>query len=190
MTSNQQSEAIERLEFAVRMHGNDTRSIAVSVNDLRELLALAKASPRQDDPMTNEELMPCPFCGCKEPQLMEGHRNHWRVECPRCGVRRAQFANGGAEEDKARAIRSWNTRLNTDDAVDELRERLRSLHNALTPSAETKAAYIGEFSFIREGMGADDNYVAERIDVPWTTIKEIMAAILGRAALSAMGKKS
>ena len=59
------------------------------------------------------ELLPCPFCG-SAPQLMGGHRNHWRVECPRCGVARAQFANGGVEEDKARAVRSWNTRKSDD----------------------------------------------------------------------------
>ena len=68
--------------------------------------------------------------------------------------------------------------------VEELEQRLRALHEALTPSAETKAAYIGEFSFtIEEG-----EYGSRIILVPWTTIKEIMAAIIGRAALSGEGR--
>lgn len=58
------------------------------------------------------------------------------------------------------------------------------LREALTPSAETKAAYSGEFHF--NTVSVDDNgddLVVERT-VPWTTVKEIMAAILNRAALS------
>lgn len=59
-------------------------------------------------------------------------------------------------------------------------ERLRE---ALTPSADTKAAYIGEFSFtVTLRAGNQEDY--RRIEVPWTTIKEIMAAISERAALS------
>ena len=57
---------------------------------------------------------------------------------------------------------------------------------ALTPSGDTKAAYIGEFSFpitLYLGDEEDTRYV----DVPWTTIKEIMAAIRTRA-LSAIEK--
>lgn len=61
-------------------------------------------------------------------------------------------------------------------------ERLRE---ALTPSAETKAAYIGEFQFSFASMGVDENdepYEYERtVTVPWTTIKDIMEAILERA---------
>jgi hypothetical protein len=51
----------------------------------------------------------------------------------------------------------------------------RKLREALTPSAETKAAYIGEFKFT--AYEADEAFVT----VPWTTIKEIMAAIMKRA---------
>jgi hypothetical protein len=58
-----------------------------------------------------------------------------------------------------------------------MEERYRK---ALTPSAETKAEYIGEFSF-RVPLG-EDGYIEPA--VPWTTIKEIMAAIRARAELS------
>lgn len=61
------------------------------------------------------------------------------------------------------------------------RDRMRE---ALAPSAETKAAYIGEFSFNVElahpRLGAE----VRSIDVPWTTIKDIMGAIRERASLS------
>lgn len=58
-----------------------------------------------------------------------------------------------------------------------------SLVEALTPSADTKAAYIGEFAFtVTLRAGNHEDY--RRIEVPWTTIKEIMAAIYDRAALS------
>ena len=50
------------------------------------------------------------------------------------------------------------------------------MREALEPSGDTKAAYLGEFSF-HDGL-------KKRV-VPWTTIKEIMAAIRARAALAA-----
>lgn len=54
------------------------------------------------------------------------------------------------------------------------------LREALTPSADTKAAYIGEFSWTET---SDDHRGHVTRTVPWTTIKEIMAAIAARAAL-------
>ena len=49
-----------------------------------------------------------------------------------------------------------------------------ALREALTPSAMTKADYIGEFKFRPQEDGAE-------VAVPWTTIKEIMARILVHA---------
>ena len=58
---------------------------------------------------------------------------------------------------------------------------------ALTPSGDTKAAYMGEFSFIIMQAQEDEHGEAiecpSKVYVPWTTIKEIMAAIRSRAAL-------
>lgn len=65
--------------------------------------------------------------------------------------------------------------------VPDMARELTALKEAVTPSAGTKAAYIGEFSFnhvVRDENG-DEDY--EPITVPWTTIKEIMAAISNRA---------
>jgi len=68
-----------------------------------------------------------------------------------------------------------------------LRKRVGELEGALTPTAETKAAYIGEFTIaverivneddepVDDGADAPDPY--DHIQVPWTTIKQIMAAI-------------
>lgn len=54
----------------------------------------------------------------------------------------------------------------------------------MTPSAETKAAYIGEFRINVRRMNDEGYEHIERVDVPWTTIKEIMKAISDRAALA------
>lgn len=56
--------------------------------------------------------------------------------------------------------------------------RVEALEAALTPSANTKAAYIGEFSFRIE----EENR-SRLVTVPWDNIKEIMAAIRARALL-------
>lgn len=60
-------------------------------------------------------------------------------------------------------------------------EELGRLHEALRPSAETKAAYIGEFTFLIEDRDEDGEECSRKITVPWTTVKEIMAAIKARA---------
>ena len=83
--------------------------------------------------------------------------------------------------DHQRLARAASNALARADAAEG---RLAKAVEALTPSGETKAAYIGEFSFTVDFTNEDgeDDYM--RVDVPWTTIKEIMAAIRARAALS------
>jgi hypothetical protein len=62
-------------------------------------------------------------------------------------------------------------------------EENERLLEAMTPSAETKAAYIGEFSFsFPIGFDDDGHDVHHTVNVPWCTIKEIMATIKARAA--------
>ena len=60
-------------------------------------------------------------------------------------------------------------------------ERLRE---ALTPSAETKAAYMGEFTMPFPCLDESGEEVMAHPNVPWTTIKEIMKAIRARRARS------
>lgn len=57
---------------------------------------------------------------------------------------------------------------------------LARLKAALTPSADTKAEYIGEFKFAITGDNEDGSNI-ETVTVPWTTTKEIMARILAYA---------
>ena len=72
---------------------------------------------------------------------------------------------------------------------EHMEEEIKALlasHNALveavTPSAETKIAFISEFSFRPSGYIANKYSDAmERVIVPWVTIKEIMNAIKQRA---------
>lgn len=70
------------------------------------------------------------------------------------------------------------------DRILHLAQENDRLREALTASGETKAAYIGEFQFSREVLIDGESHV-EKIDVPWDTIKQIMAAIRARAALAA-----
>jgi hypothetical protein len=55
------------------------------------------------------------------------------------------------------------------------------LLEALTPSGETKAEYMGEFSMSFPEFDDDGEEVTRTINVPWVTIKEIMAAVRARA---------
>jgi hypothetical protein len=66
--------------------------------------------------------------------------------------------------------------------VEAAEARVKALEEALTPSGDTKAAYIGEFRF-RFSVHDSDGWGDPSPNVPWTTIKEIMAAIRARAAL-------
>lgn len=69
-------------------------------------------------------------------------------------------------------------------SVAALEARIAALEEALNPSGDTKAAYIGEFTFSYEATDEEGEPCTVRQSVPWTTIKEIMAAISARAALS------
>ena len=62
--------------------------------------------------------------------------------------------------------------------------KVAGLVEALEPSAETKAAYMGEFYM---GVTMSHPCLGEetrKVQIPWTTIKEVMAAIRARAALA------
>jgi hypothetical protein len=60
---------------------------------------------------------------------------------------------------------------------ESLEERVKVLEARLTPSLETKAALMGKFSILFPGVDDDGEEHMRQINVPWTTIKEIMAAI-------------
>jgi septal ring factor EnvC (AmiA/AmiB activator) len=67
------------------------------------------------------------------------------------------------------------TRLRAEIAA--LAAEIARLHEALTPSANTRNEYAGQFEFEIEFEGGQSDLAS----VPWTTIKAIMAAILDRA---------
>lgn len=66
---------------------------------------------------------------------------------------------------------------------DRQREEIVRLVEALTPSADTKTAYIGEFSHVVTCIDDDGEEQCFTAAVPWPTVKEIMAAIFARATL-------
>jgi hypothetical protein len=71
-----------------------------------------------------------------------------------------------------------------------LRAENARLREALTPSAETKAAYIGEFHMVTDYVNEFGDSVFTKYTVPWTVIKEIMAAILKRGSTKAQGSEA
>lgn len=67
------------------------------------------------------------------------------------------------------------------DRAEKAERERNALIEALTPSADTKAAYIGEFRMgvtLYHPKTGEEDY--RSVQVPWTTIKEIMAAIRSR----------
>ena len=79
--------------------------------------------------------------------------------------------------DDARAVLRHLSRPST-----EAEALAKALDEALTPSGDTKAAYMGEFAFNRTEFDEFGDEHQVKTYVPWTTIKEIMAAIRSRAA--------
>lgn len=68
--------------------------------------------------------------------------------------------------------------------IADLQAGLERVKGALTPSSETKAAHMGEFSFpITEWDHEAQEEVTRMVPVPWDTVKQIMAAIKACAAL-------
>jgi len=68
--------------------------------------------------------------------------------------------------------------------IERLKAEVERWKEASTPSAETKAAYWGEFHISDEILDDEGNYITRKVAVPWITVKEIMAAISARAALT------
>lgn len=78
------------------------------------------------------------------------------------------------DENAAYIVECVNSHASLVEEVERLRE-------ALTPSGETKAAYMGEFLIGLPDVDENGIEYTRKINVPWTTIKEIMAAIRERA---------
>lgn len=84
-----------------------------------------------------------------------------------------------AECDKAEATIAALT-AERDAAV----ARAKALTDALTPSADTKAAYISEVKFsVNTGFDEDGSEVWQEVTIPWDATKATMAMIIGHAAM-------
>ncbi|HET7413397.1 MAG TPA: hypothetical protein VFJ18_12135 [Pararhizobium sp.] len=96
----------------------------------------------------------------------------------------SQLADMRAERDHWQKLHDDRTRFLGDAEAerDRLAAENERLREALTPSADTKAAYWGEF-YMGVTLHARGQEDCRRIQIPWTSIKEIMAAITARAAL-------
>ena len=96
-----------------------------------------------------------------------------------CGICHRDGMIASLRAENERLGRDYETARNAHDNLLLHNERLKA---ALTPSAKTKAAYIGEFHFTEESYTDDGEVYYRKIAVPWTTVKEIMAAISALAA--------
>ena len=74
------------------------------------------------------------------------------------------------------------------EVINERNKHIRMLQGqidayraALTPSSETKAAYIGEVKFKQDYTDENGEEHIESILVPWTSMKEFMALVRGYA---------
>lgn len=76
--------------------------------------------------------------------------------------------------------------INEDTA--EKDAEIARMRAALTPSAETKAAYMGEFWIPLPDRDEDGEECMRRINVPWTVTKKIMAAIRKQALAGGEGE--
>ena len=70
--------------------------------------------------------------------------------------------------------------------LEQLRKENAALKKALTPSGETKYVHIGEYKFTESFYQSDWESDEINIDVtvPWTTVKEIMAAIVKHSGIT------
>jgi len=109
----------------------------------------------------------------------------------------AEKMAGRLEERGKRTPRTWATSDLYYEAAALIRrlvaERAK-LVEALTPSGDTKAAYHGEFSFSVTSQFWNDvteewETHAQNTLVPWTNVKEIMAAIRARAAIEEVNRE-
>lgn len=55
--------------------------------------------------MADEQLKPCPFCGCKKPMPLDNTGgNYTYIECRTCGASTAEYKS------RKEAIVNWNSR--------------------------------------------------------------------------------
>jgi len=71
----------------------------------------------------------------------------------------------------------------------EAEHKLQELKEAVTPSADTKRAYIGEFTMRILEFDENGDEVFYTVDIPWITVKDIMKAIRKRATVSIENKE-
>ena len=117
-----------------------------------------------------------------------------KTHCPKCGAKRysRNLADGsmymcGSTNNlitQRCKRRTWQRR------AEKAEKEVKRLRQALTPSADTKRAYSGEFSLSHEALDEDEFQYTETHDVPWTVIKGIMFAIRKQAETERLIKGS
>lgn len=77
--------------------------------EVEELKAIVKELKGQQE--NQEELLPCPFCGC-EVEVCKGVSEAWYIACdnPECDINAATYNH----ETQNSAVKSWNTRFSNE----------------------------------------------------------------------------
>lgn len=134
----------------------------------------------------------CPKCGAKV--RLDQNPLGWRYLVFTCGT--TAYTDGRIIQTNECKLRMWKRRAERqkhfrEQGLQTIRELVASgivrekevarLREALTPSANTKGAYSGEFGKIRTVFDDSGEDWDELEYVPWTVIKDIMAAIRKRA---------
>jgi hypothetical protein len=137
----------------------------------------------------SEELKACPFCGCSVRLVERKNRDEliswgtwYHIEGSHEGIGGVCPGQIRARGSAETAITAWNTRA-PDSALAAAQAKVARLREALEPSCDTKAAYMGEFAFTLMSYDEDGEEMPRKVYVPWDTVKQIMAAIAARAAL-------
>lgn len=141
--------------------------------------------------MSEAGLLPCPKCQ-GEATIEQTGPKEITIRCfeldPSIGLRgcgimyRQRVRTHSLEWLRGIMTEAWNRRASAPSHAALLAE-VERYKEALTPSGETKVAYIGEFHFNIEDRDEDGEECSRTVAVPWTTVKEIMKAIAARAAL-------
>jgi len=110
--------------------------------------------------MSDEKMLPCPFCGWVEPKLVT-IRDGRVAQCPNCGARGAACFHGPSNMPSAnsRAVLAWNTRTPSPDSGERMREALAlKAIKAVTATAMDGAKALSRIMAIATSAGVKEQY--------------------------------
>jgi transcription elongation factor Elf1 len=123
------------------------------------------------------ELDPCPFCGSKLISLVPDKNQKYAVSCEGCYciIGEGYDKHGAADNifaNEYRAVRAWNTRVNSDRALEAERDALaQHLRGVAAMLKETGFAYHVEAGH-RPAFAVCANVTCSQACYTWTKLNE------------------